>query len=152
MHGYQLFDFIERGLSSCTNLTKSTAYYLLKQMADDGWIIEEQSQEGNRPPRKIYRLTPLGENAYQHLLRETLSAHTPQYFSGDTGLAFLDTIPRQEGLELLQKRRAALAAALAEIEATPTHPGGFQWAIQHQASFLAHELDWLDQLIRSLSE
>jgi DNA-binding PadR family transcriptional regulator len=46
MHGYQLFDFIEQGLSTCTNLTKPTAYYLLKQMAEEGWIVVEHSQEG----------------------------------------------------------------------------------------------------------
>ena len=59
MHGYQLFEYIDQGLSACTDLTKPTAYYLLNKMAEDGWITEEQVQEGNRPPRKVYHLTPV---------------------------------------------------------------------------------------------
>ena len=33
MHGYQLFEFIDRDLAACTNLKKPTAYYLLNRMA-----------------------------------------------------------------------------------------------------------------------
>lgn len=40
MHGYQLYEFIERDLAACTNLTKPTAYYLLNKMAEDNWIVE----------------------------------------------------------------------------------------------------------------
>ena len=65
MHGYQLYEFIERELSFCTDLKKPTAYYLLNKMAERGWIVEEQSQEGKRPPRKVFRLTAQGEAAYQ---------------------------------------------------------------------------------------
>ena len=68
MHGYQLYEFVDRYLSTCTDMKKSTAYFLLNKMGQDDWIAEEVSQEGSRPPRRVYRLTPftlsrLGLNA-----------------------------------------------------------------------------------------
>ena len=150
MHGYQLFEFIERDLASCTDLTKPTAYYLLNKMAEDGWISEETSQEGNRPPRKVYRLTALGESEFQRLLRENITRFSPASFPGDIGLAFLDNLPGGEALALLQKRCAALKSALQAAQAVPVHRGSLQWVIQHQVRHLTTELAWLDEIIASL--
>jgi len=152
MHGYQLYEFIERDLSICTDLKKPTAYYLLGKMAEDGWVAEEQVQEGNRPLRRVYSLTEGGEAEYQRLLRDNLSAHTPAFFSGDAGLAFLDTLDRQEALELLSHRRSAMADALAEMERVPPHQGSLQLVIDHRRRHLQSELDWLEALIIQLNQ
>ena len=95
MHGYQLYEFIERSLSFCTDLKKPTAYYLLSRMAQDGLLLETVSQEGNRPPRKVYQLTPAGEAAFQDFLRQNLSSFTAARFPGDIGLAFLEDLEYQ---------------------------------------------------------
>jgi DNA-binding PadR family transcriptional regulator len=144
MHGYQLFEFIERDLGYCTDLKKPTAYYLLNKMAQDGWIEEEMIQDGNRPPRRVYRMTPAGEAAYQQLLRESLEGYSPITFKGDVGLAFIDDLNPDEAHRLLELRRAALQAALADVKATPPHAGVMQWVIDHQIFHLQTELDWLD--------
>ncbi len=112
MHGYQLYEFIEQSLSACTDIKKSTAYYLLNKMAADGWITEEQVQEGNRPPRRVYSLTPTGEAEYQRLLRANLAEFYPIYFPGDIGLAFIDDLPDEEALALLKQRREKFAQNL----------------------------------------
>jgi DNA-binding PadR family transcriptional regulator len=150
MHGYQLMEFIERDLSTCSDLKKPTAYYLLKQMAEDGWISEEQVQEGNRPPRRVFRLTTSGEAEFNRMLRANLSAYTPSYFSNDIGLAFVDQLPPSEARPLLDRRRAALTSALAILEAVPQHRGSFQYAIDHQITHLRSELGWLDHVISDL--
>jgi DNA-binding PadR family transcriptional regulator len=150
MHGYQLFEFIERDLGYCTDLKKPTAYYLLNKMAQDGWIEEEIVQDGNRPPRRVYRMTQAGETAYQHLLRESLEDYSPVTFKEDVGLAFIDDLDPGEARRLLGLRRAALQAALADVQATPTHVGGMQWAIDHQIFHLQTELDWLDVIFARL--
>jgi DNA-binding PadR family transcriptional regulator len=147
MHGYQLYEYIDQALAACTDLKKPTAYYLLAKMAEDGWITEEVGQEGNRPPRKVYRLTAQGEAEYQRRLRENLSAYQPVSFAGDIGLAFLDGIAPDEALELLSQRRAALAEALDQLMAAPEHRGSLQLAIEHQRRHLAGELAWLDMVM-----
>ena len=150
MHGYQLYEYIDQGLSTCTDLKKPTAYFLLNKMAQDGWISEETAQEGNRPPRKVYRLTASGEAAFQSLLRQNLAAYDSPAFTGDTGLAFLDEIAPAEALPLLQQRRLILAEALAATKAAPAHTGSVQLVLEHQRHHLSAELTWLDGIIEKL--
>ena len=73
-HGYRLNEFIEREMTACTDIKKPTAYFLLDKMAKQGWITMRETREGNRPPRRVYRLTAKGEAQYQKLLRENLGS------------------------------------------------------------------------------
>jgi DNA-binding PadR family transcriptional regulator len=150
MHGYQLYEFIERDLSACTDIKKPTAYYMLNKMAEDGWVTEAESQEGNRPPRKVYSLTEKGEAAFQRLLYENLATYSAVYFPGDIGLAFLDSLDAREAVALLEQRRVALAKSLADLQAAPKHSGSLQLVLEHRARHLAEELAWLDEVIEHL--
>lgn len=152
MHGYQVHEFIDRYLASCTDLKKPTAYFLLDKMAKAGWIAAEQVQEGHRPPRRVFRLTAAGETEYQRLLRENLSAYVPAYFTSNIGLAFLDEVPAAEALARLGERRGQLAAELAAARAAPPHPGSLQWLVEHRVRHLQAELDWLDELLDRLRQ
>lgn len=147
MHGYQLAEFINRDLTSCTDLKKSTAYYLLDKMAQKGWVSTSQAQEGNRPTRTVYTITAAGEAAFQRLLRENLAAHHAVTFTGDIGLAFADALAPDEVRALLASRRAALVEKLAEARAVPVHSGLLQLVIEHQVRHLAAELSWLDEVM-----
>jgi DNA-binding PadR family transcriptional regulator len=150
MHGYQVHEFIDRYLASCTDLKKPTAYFLLDKLAKAGWITAEQVREGHRPPRRIYRLTTQGEAEFQRLLRENLAAYEPAYFVSDIGVAFLDDVPAGEAQERLHQRRAILAAELAAARAAPQHPGSLQWLVEHRTRHLQAELDWLDEVLGRL--
>ena len=150
MHGYQLHEFIDQNLALCTDLKKPTAYYLLDKMAADGWLVTETDQEGNRPPRRIYRLTPEGEAAFQRLLRENLGQYWPVNFPGDIGLAFLDWLDVDEALTLLKQQKAELESRLVEIREVPVHQGSLHLALAHQTRHLQAELDWLAEVIENL--
>jgi DNA-binding PadR family transcriptional regulator len=152
MHGYQLIEFIDRDMSNCVDLKKPTAYYLLNRMAQDGWIEERQEQEGNRPPRKVYRLTGQGESAFQSLLRQNLSSYQTPSFTGDIGLAFVDGLETSEALALLGKRRAAIATELSAAKQAPQHQGSLQWMIEHQIFHLQTELAWVEGLLERLEK
>lgn len=150
MHGYQLYEFIERDLAVCTDIKKSTAYYLLNKMASDGWITEEQVQEGNRPLRRVFSLTPAGEAAYQRLLRGNLAEFKPVYFPGDIGLAFMDDLPVEEAIGLLAARRDKLSDQLQQVKSAPAHKGSLQRVIQHQIRHLGAEITWLDEILEEM--
>ena len=151
MHGYRLAEFIERDLTTCTDLKKSTAYFLLDKMVKQGWITQYQEQEGNRPPRRVYAITAAGEVQFQQWLRENLASHVPVKFSGDIGLSFVDTLDPHEALVLLQQRRTALAADLAAARAAPKHEGAWQLLIEHRVVHLEAELHWLDEVLARLA-
>lgn len=150
MHGYELHDFIERYMQTCVNLKKPTAYYLLSKMAKAGYVTETEEQSGNRPPRRIYHITAAGEARFQTLLRENLAAYHPAQFGGLVGLVFLDEIAAVEARPLLKQRRITLATTLATIRSVPPHPGSMQHVIAHQIMHLENELNWLDNIIKSL--
>jgi len=152
MHGYQLNEFIDQNLALCTDLKKPTAYYLLDKMAADGWLITETEQEGNRPPRRIYRLTPAGEEAFQRLLRENLAQYAPVNFPGDVGLAFLEWLNADEARALLIQQKQELEARLQEIQNVPVHQGSLQLVFSHQLRHLQAELDWLTDVIAGLEQ
>lgn len=152
MHGYRLHEFIDRELTFCSDLKKPTAYYLLNKMTTEGWITEETAQEGNRPPRKVYSITPAGEAAFQLLLRENVASFIPSHFPGDTGIAYLDALPPAEAVELLHQRRAQLQQAQAKTGAVPAHGGSLEWVVEHQRCHLAAEADWLNKIIEQLEQ
>jgi DNA-binding PadR family transcriptional regulator len=150
MHGYQLNEFIDNNLALCTDLKKPTAYYLLDQMCKAGWISAESVQEGNRPPRRVYRLTETGEAAFDRLLRDGLSSYQPVNFPGDIGLAFLDWLPPAEALPLLEQQKSHLTNRLAEMRAIPAHTGSLGLIFSHQIHHLQAELAWLETVIAKL--
>lgn len=149
-HGYELHEFIEQTMQACVDLKKSTAYYLLDKLASQGYISESEEQAGNRPPRKVYRLTTSGETFYQDLLRENLRTYTPARFVDLIGLSFLDDISANEALALLSERREAIHQALLVTQAAPRHTGSHQLMIDHQTAHLQAELNWLDGVILHL--
>lgn len=152
MHGYQLNEFIDNNLSLCTDLKKPTAYYLLDKMASDGWISAATEQDGNRPPRRVYRLTETGEDVFQRLLRENLAQYSPVNFRGDVGMAFLDWLAPDEALPLLELQKRQVQARLESVRAIPTHGGSLQLIFSHQTRHLQAELDWLNEVIDQLAK
>ncbi len=150
MHGYQLHEFINRNMSSCVDLKKPTAYYLLEKMVDSGWINEIQEQEGNRPPRNVFQLTHEGEATFQRLLRENISTYHSTKFADDIGLAFLDALTHDEAKTLLNTRRESIVSELAQAQLIPQHSGSSQLVIDHLVHHLQSELEWLDKVIAKI--
>ncbi len=147
MHGYQLHEAIDSHLGMGVQLTKPTAYRLLSNMAEDGWVTHREEQDGNRPPRRVYAITAQGETAFQRLLRENLATYQPVEFTCHIGLAFLDELSAAEALPLLSERRAAMEGFLESMHARGEHPGSLQLMLEHQVHLLAAELEWLDTVI-----
>ncbi len=151
MHGYKIIEFIERDLAVCTDLKKPTAYFLLDKMAQNGWISWTEEREGNRPPRRTYKVSPDGEVEFQKLLRESLSNYDPIKFADDIALAFADNLSQAELLDLLQQRRSILLTLIEAIGLAPTHQGFVQFVIDHQRLHLESELRWMDELQERIS-
>ncbi len=151
-HGYEMVDYIETALASCVDLKKPTAYFLLDKMTATGWLTQTDQREGNRPSKRVYELTPQGEDEFQRLLQENLATFNDATFPGDIGVIFADALPRAEALELLARRRAALIARQTEVQAAPPHPGVLQWTVEHVRCHLTADLGWLDNVINDLSK
>ncbi|NTW04147.1 MAG: PadR family transcriptional regulator [Oscillochloris sp.] len=152
MHGYQLNEFIDQQMDFCVDLKRSTAYYLLDKLCRDGYVAEETEREGNRPERKVYRITPTGEARFQELLRQNLSTYEPPVYAEDIGVIFEHLLAPNESLNLLYQRREAILAhrnrmKVLHISLPPSHMA----VIDHHLLHLDAEIAWVDRLIATRS-
>jgi DNA-binding PadR family transcriptional regulator len=148
MHGYQLNEFIDAQMNFCVDLKRSTAYYLLDKLCRDGYVAEETGREGNRPERRVYRITPAGEERFQELLRQNLATFEPPVYAEDIGVIFEHQLDAAESVRLLQARREAILAHRARLEALHTSlPPSHTAVIEHHLLHLDAEITWVDRLI-----
>jgi DNA-binding PadR family transcriptional regulator len=152
MHGYQINEFIDEQMAFCVDLKRSTAYYILDKFCRDGLVTEETEREGNRPERRVYRITPAGEERFQALLRETLADYTPPTYAIDIGVMFLRQLGEAEAAALLATRREAMLAHRASLLALrDVMPPNHVVLIEHHVLQLDAELTWLDRVFAACS-
>lgn len=151
MHGYQINEFIDEQMAFCVDLKRSTAYYILDKCCRDGLVTEEIERAGNRPERRVYRITPAGEQRFQALLRENIATYAPPTYAVDIGVIFLDLLPPAEAAALLGERRAAIEtqrASLAVLRAGL--PSNHSAIIEHHLLHIDAELTWIDQVLAGI--
>jgi len=150
MHGYQINDFIERQMSLCTDIKKATAYYLLERMAEEGYVTQTEERAGNRPMRKVYHITPAGQDAFFRWLRKNLTEIGWPTFAFDVGLAFLDSLPPEESRHLLRQRLNRIRERIAYLEGVEHHADSLKAITDRHIALLRAEEKWLDRFIGNL--
>lgn len=151
-HGYQINEFIERNLCNVTDMKKATAYATLDRLAKAGLVEMQTEQVGNRPPRRVYAITPVGDARFLELLRENLAAADRLILPGTIGLMFLDHLDREEQLATLRRRLADVAAQLATLGRAPVHryQRGVTLAVARQTALMEADRAWLAGVIAEL--
>lgn len=152
-HGYRINEFIERSLSRVTDMKKSTAYAILGRLHEAGLVSQRTEQEGHRPPRRVYAITPVGEEAFRGLLRAHLARPGRTHVQGDIALMFVDQLDRAEAVGCLERRLAELDARLSADQHHPEHRHGLgvELALERRQVLLRAERDWLRAVIERLS-
>jgi DNA-binding PadR family transcriptional regulator len=150
MHGYQINEFIDAHLGSSINLTRPTAYRLLQNMTERGWVSFREEKVGKRPTRRIYAITENGEAQFREILKTCISQYELADSASSIYLAFLDALPLKEALPLLEKQRQTVAELLARMKSDHSHHGVFQLTIDHQITHLETDLQWLSEIISHL--
>ena len=152
MHGYQINELIDAHLGTSIELKKPTVYKLLGTMVNDGWINFHEEREGNYPTRRIYRITPEGEEAFQQLLRQSLANYKPISYLGNVGIVYLDALPGEEAVALLRQRCEKVENLAQVLREDEQHEGGFQLMLSFHLGQLNAEMQWLDELIGRLQQ
>lgn len=158
MYGYQLNEFLERHFDFITNLKAPTAYYLLDRLAADDYVQTHQEQVGNRPQRRVYEITPQGENYFFELLRANLRGYTPPTYADEVGLAFMGELPDAELSACLAEKRAQVEAQLTRllaiqerVQSSEGETRPVRLVLDHHLTLIRAEIAWLDGLLGSLS-
>lgn len=149
-HGYQINEFIERNLSRVIDMKRSTAYTLLERLCDHGYVDGTMEQAGNRPPKKVYAITPAGEQKFFALLRDLLAHATLVDSPFDVGLMFLDSLPNVELVACLQERLHDLEEEIAVAQTAPKHGfgRGVDLVVAHRLAMCRSELDWILSILQ----
>lgn len=150
MHGYQINEILLHDTGIGIILKKANAYKLLNQMAIDGWITYREEREGNRPPRRVYAIAPEGEAAFQRFLRESLLAYPAPQMPSVIPYNYLNELPTDEALILLQERRQIVNKRFHQLEATPQEMLQAHLGMVYLHRFYTAELEWLDEIINNL--
>jgi DNA-binding PadR family transcriptional regulator len=148
MHGYQLADFLDTHLAMFFDLKKATAYNLLGRMEERGWVASHEEQEGKRPPRRVYCITPEGEAVFQDLLRAALPVHRPAAFPGNVPILFMDALPSDELEDLLDERREAIRERMVALETHLDHVS--HPLFDHKLLILKAEREWIGGLLKKV--
>ena len=116
VHGYRLNALLQAPVSPI-RVGKANAYQLLAELEKNGFITSHEEQEGNRPRRQVYSLTPAGRMELDSLLRERLAEHVPSELPDAVSLNLINQIEPEEAVKLLKQRRAQIAARCANFAA-----------------------------------
>jgi PadR family transcriptional regulator AphA len=122
-HGYELHQEFDRELGRVWHIGRSQLYAQLKQLAESELVTVQTEIQPNRPPRKVYHLTPAGRESFldwlhqpvPHLRHIRLEFLVRLYFFRCLSLpGFEELIARQKAL--LQSRVESLDRAAAEAD------------------------------------
>lgn len=147
MYGYHLIDLAESHFDLIVSITKPSAYRLLDKMTADGWIMYREEKVGNRPARKIYSITPAGEETFCNLLRQSLAEYRPTEYASPVNLAFLSALPSEEVLRLLEVRRSQVQMLLQKLNESEKDQHGFLLVFKHQRRHFEAELSLTEEVI-----
>ena len=156
MHGHRLRLEAERKhVHLWTDISVGAVYGAMKRLAAEGLLREAgQEQEGNRPVRQLYEITPEGRRALAALRREGLSEVWFKYDPFDLALTQVDPAAVESLPAVLTERLARLRTLLAESQeinegARPKVGLAKQWALRHTEYRLEAEIAYLTDLLKA---
>ncbi len=156
MHAYRIQEVIrERGKDRVVNVRqRANIYQTIDRMQRLGLIaVHSTGRVAGRPERTVYELTPAGEETARTWVKEMLSSTGNEFPEFPVGLSFVMTLAPTEALEQLQLRADAIAADLADIDATRAAadvPRLFLLEEEYRQVTRKAELDWLRSVLTDL--
>ena len=163
MYGQQIREVIELHHDAFASfIKKPTMYYQLDRLVAEGFL--EMRSEAVQAPgpglahqdvalreREVYYLTEAGRQRFARLLREALQAYEPGPSLIDAAVFFIDQLPPQEAVRLLEARRERLVHAREQVaeQIVTMHEQDRAHMIvnDHTSSLLDAEINWLERTI-----
>ena len=115
MHGYQLSRELGDSLGGLWRVSYGSLYPTLRRLESDAAIESEAGDVRGARRKKVYRITPKGEQIFLELLQETPQDTQTEDARFRMRLAFFRYLPPETRIRLLERRRQALQERLATI-------------------------------------
>ncbi|MFJ9363373.1 PadR family transcriptional regulator [Nocardia sp. NPDC101769] len=117
MHPYQISQTLkQRGKDGSVRINYGALYPVVESLLNQGFIeVVGAEQDGNRPARTVYRITPDGVVEMRDWLRAWISEPEKEYPRFMAALSFLPALGPDEAVALLRRRVTVLDKQIAEI-------------------------------------
>lgn len=154
-HGYEIEQVIEaRGMREWTEVGFSSIYYLLKKLEQKGYVKAQLVAAERGPARKVYHITPAGEQAVDKGALEALSVPRRCYQQFLLGLAIMPRIKHEEALESLSEYRTALderrESIQTSLELQQPLPFFVEAMFDYSITLANAEIGWVEKFIHQL--
>jgi DNA-binding PadR family transcriptional regulator len=113
VHGYDVRrELLSWSVDEWTSIQPGSIYHALRKMTEEG-LLEEVSTEqvGARPARTTYRLTRVGDEEFEDLLRKYWWDYKQPIDPFAAAFSFLPALPRREAVAALRNRVRLLHSA-----------------------------------------
>ncbi len=158
MHPYEVVTVLrERGKEHDFKVNWGSLYTVVDNLTKHGFIeAVETVQEGRRPERTVYRITPEGWAELVDWVRELVAVPRQEYPAFKAALSMLPVLRPEEAAELLARRVAAVRADVASWEGQlaglgPELPRLFLIEAEYHLALQRAELAWTESLLAELS-
>jgi DNA-binding PadR family transcriptional regulator len=116
MHGYDLHGRVEEELGRIWYMGMSNVYSALKRLEQSGQLQSTLSPQENRPPRKVYRITPAGQKSFLDWVARPVSTMRDMRVEFPAKLYLFRTL-RLEGMEeLIAAQEAVCRERVEQLE------------------------------------
>lgn len=149
LHGYDLHKQITRQLGPVWRLGLSQMYAILKEYETRGWLETVVVASGGRPPRKMLKLTPAGQRAFDAWMKQ--SARGLREFRIDffVRLYFARAAGRNALRQFLKQQSRATARERAALQARASESAFGETVRDFRLAQLDTILKWLETCAES---
>jgi DNA-binding PadR family transcriptional regulator len=161
MSGYDIRDFISKGLSHFWNESYGNIYPVLRRLAEEGLVTRKTERGKGSPDRHVYSLTPRGRDVLLEWLQGETEEEPPvrselllKTFFG----AQIDTMTLKAHVERFAEQQRArlgrLRSTVVEIEkARKSDPNALFWHLTVRRGLIVAEarLRWAEETARALN-
>lgn len=153
-HGYELHQEFSSNLGHVWRVGLSQLYAQLKQLEEAGLVAAQTEPQLNRPPRKVYHLTPEGRQVF------TDWVHRPTPYLRQIRVAFLVrlyfyqqlSLPGLDQLVAKQKQVCQAQADRFDQLAGETDNRFRQLVLEFRRGQLGAVIQWLDRCLKVLCD
>lgn len=157
-YGYEIMKIIKSVMLQITDITTGTLYYKLKGLEKKGLVSHLQEQEGKRPVRLRYSITPEGREEFKRMAQENINRAGRPYWPVMPSLFFINLLDPDESSKAISNRIDRMETELGRLaelkDQIEKSRGPFQarLIVQHGIEHIRIDIEILHRFLDSLAD
>lgn len=157
-YGYEIMKIIKSVMVQITDITTGTLYYKLKGLEKRGLVIHNEEQDGRRPVRFRYSITPEGRETFRQMAQDHIAHAGRPYWPVMSSLFFINLLDPDESIRAIRDRIKRLEAELARLGRLRSYiqqgsyPFQANLIVQHGMEHIRTDVGILERFIDNLSD